>query len=113
MGYLLKFVLAKNALKGFDEVIVITDSIPFNSKRRAVEKAVKTKLTEMLPAGIPYRIHHYASKASRYLQVADYCNWAIYRKWETGDLRSYRLIAGAIESEFDIFKVGSTHYYKK
>jgi hypothetical protein len=67
----------------------------------------------MLPAGKTYRVHHYASKTSHYLQVADYCNWAIYRKWENLDTRSYKLIEGAVRSEFDIFQAGTTFYYKK
>lgn len=113
MGYLLRFLFEREFLKGFDEVIVITDSIPMNNKRRAIERAVKTTLARMLPSGVTYRVHHYASKTSRYLQVADYCNWAIYRKWENKDLRSYNLIAGAIKSEFDIFRAGTIFYYKK
>ena len=45
------------------------------------------------------------------LQVADYCCWAIQRKWERGDNRSHVLIAEKIASELDIFRFGSvTHY---
>src|SRR5688500_1461272 len=34
------------------------------------------------------------------LQVADYCCWALSRKWEKGDDRSYALIQHKIRSEF-------------
>lgn len=37
------------------------------------------------------------------LQIADYCTWAIQRKWERGDTRSYDLIAEKIASEKDIW----------
>lgn len=37
------------------------------------------------------------------LQVADYCCWAVHRKWERGDQRSYDLISGRIASEFMLF----------
>jgi hypothetical protein len=45
------------------------------------------------------------------LQVADYCAWAIQRKWESGDLRSYELLANRISYEYDLFAKGTTHHY--
>jgi hypothetical protein len=111
IGYLLRYVLYPKNLRDFAEVIVITDSIPFSRKREAIEKAVKQTLSRMLPTGTKYRILHHASKSCAGLQVADYCNWAIFRKWERQDLRSYELIRSGIRSEFDIFKSGPRHYY--
>jgi hypothetical protein len=40
------------------------------------------------------------------LWVADYCTWAIQRKWERGDTRSDDLIKDRIRSEFDIWERG-------
>lgn len=111
IGYLLRYVLNPKNLRDFEEVIVITDSIPVSRKREAVEKAIKQTLSKMLPTGTKYRILHHASKSCAGLQVADYCNWAIFRKWERGDLRSYDLIRSGIQSEFDIFKSGQRYYY--
>lgn len=111
IGYLLKYVLDPRNLQGFEEVIVITDSLPVNRKREAVEKAVKQTLSRMLPAGTRYRVLHHASKSCLGLQVADYCNWAVFRKWERGDSRSYGQIRAGIKSEFEIFKVGEMNYY--
>jgi hypothetical protein len=47
------------------------------------------------------------------LQVADYCAWALQRKWETGgaDIRSYDLIRERITYEYDLFQTGTTHHY--
>ena len=45
------------------------------------------------------------------LQVADYCSWAIQRKWERGDARSYASIANKVKSEFDLFERGKVIYY--
>ena len=45
------------------------------------------------------------------LQVADYCSWAIQRKWELSDNRSYELIEDKITSERNLFRAGSTYYY--
>lgn len=111
IGYLLQYVLDPDNLRDIAEVIVITDSIPVSKKREAVEKAVKQKLSNMLPSGMRYSILHHASKSCVGLQIADYCNWAVFRKWEREDLRSYELIRSGIKSEFDIFKSGARHYY--
>jgi hypothetical protein len=45
------------------------------------------------------------------LQVADYCAWAIQRKWERGDTRSYDLIKDRITYEYDLWARGTCHYY--
>jgi len=90
---------------------VITDRIPVAKKRQAVEKAVKMTLTDMLPSGASYRLLHHDSKSNFDLQIADYCNWAIYRKWDRKDDRSYQRIKPAISSEFEIFRSGTCYYY--
>ncbi len=111
IGYLIRYILDSIHVKNYDEVIVVTDKIPLESKRRAIEKAIKRTLTDMLPAKAKYKVLHHSSKSSVGLQVADYCNWAIYRRWEVQDIRSYRLITKAVRSEFDIFASGTRHYY--
>jgi len=45
------------------------------------------------------------------LQVADYCTWAIQRKWERGDTKSYDLIKDRINYEYDLWAHGNTLYY--
>jgi hypothetical protein len=111
LGYLLRHILESHRLQDFAEVIVITDAIPVKNLRRAVEKAVKVTLADMLPGDVRYRLLHHDSKAHGCLQVADYCNWAIYRKWTNGDARSYDVIREAVRSEFDIFRTGQRLYY--
>lgn len=111
IGYLLKYVLHPSNIREYSEVIVVTDTIPINRKRKAIEKAIKQTLSHMLPTGTRYRLLHHASKSVVGLQVADYCNWAIFRKWERGDPRSYTLIQAGLQSEYDIFKKGVTYHY--
>jgi hypothetical protein len=111
IGYLLNYILNGFDLKQFTEVIIFTDRIPVLRKRNAVEKAVKMTLASKLPQGIKYCILHHESKSNLDLQVADYCNWAIYRKWDRADVRSYDLIQQVIQSEFEIFKTGVRKYY--
>lgn len=111
IGYLLSYVLRFTALSSYSEVLIVTDSIPIQKKRRAVEKSIKMTLRAELPKGLPFRVIHHPSNSCLGLQIADYCNWAIYRKWKGGDVRSYNLIKHGIRSEFDIFQNGKTHFY--
>jgi len=111
LGYLLKYILKGYDLSLYSEVIVFTDRIPINKKRKAVEKAVKTTLVQQLPRAVRYRIFHHDSKSNMDLQIADYCNWAIYRKWDRGDITNYKSLKPAIKSEFDIFQTGKKFYY--
>lgn len=111
LRYLLKYILDQHDLGQFKEVLVFTDSIPIQKKRSTIEKAIKTTLASLLPATARYRVVHHGSKSNLDLQIADYCTWAIYRKWNGGDARSYVHIQPAVTSEFDIFHSGTTHYY--
>ena len=111
LGYLLRYVLSGVSAEKSHEVIVITDTIPLKRKRRAIEKAVKGTLSEMLPSGQGYRIMHHDSRSHDGLQIADYCCWATYRKYEIGDSTWYDRIRGGVRSEFDIFRTGKTYYY--
>lgn len=109
LGFLLKHLFER--LSGYSEIIVITDTLPIQKKRKAVEQGIKHALKSMLPAGVKYRVLHQSSRAHYGLQIADYCNWAIYRKWDTNETNYYDLIREAIHSEFDIFRSGTKRYY--
>ncbi len=114
LGWLVNYILHGVVLKaGNDQppnVVVITDRIPVNKHRKAVEKVVKETLATESPT-LSYRVLHHDSKSCFGLQVADYCNWAIYRKWSAKDMNSYNLIQTAVVSEFDFFKSGNTYSY--
>jgi len=47
------------------------------------------------------------------LWAADYCAWAIQRRWESDgqDDRSYKLIKPKIKTEFNLWAAGQTHFY--
>ena len=109
LGYNIRKVLDLEHISSIKEVIIFTDSIP--SKHQALKKAIKPALSSILPFGVPYRIYHHASKSNLDLQIVDYITWAIQRKWEKLDNRSYNLISSAIYSEKDLFKYGDQIYY--
>lgn len=111
LGYLLRWTVNEASLDSASEVIVGTDMLPLKKKRRALEKAVKTILKKILPSDIKHRVMHHDSRSCCGLQVADYLNWAIQRKWERDDERSYKLIQSLLKSEFAIFRHGRTIFY--
>ena len=110
LGYLIRYVVAAIAPPNA-HIVVVTDRIPVQGKRRAIEKITKTTLATMLPSGASYQVLHHESKSCGSLQVVDYCNWATYRKWKHDDRRSYNLIAPAVQSESDIFHSGPQTLY--
>jgi len=112
LGYLLQYVVKGQPAAGADHVIVITDKIPIQKKQKAVEKAVRQTLAEMLPSGVQYTLHHHPSCSHYGLQVADYCNWAVLRKWQRGETHYYGKVRTALRSEFDIFEAGTTRWYR-
>jgi hypothetical protein len=111
LGYLLRYVMAPWRIRRWSDVIIITDRIPINKKRKAIEKTIQQSIVAKLPTTISYRIVLHDSKSCCGLQIADYFNWAIGRKWEKNDLRSYSLVRAAIQSEYDIFRTGTKIWY--
>lgn len=111
LGYLLRYVIEGGLRQGHNQVLVITDTLPLKKKRNAIRKGIQMTLPPMLPDGVTYEILHHTSQSCVGLQLADYCNWAIYRKWQSNDDTSYKRIQTAIASEFDIFRLGKIHYY--
>ena len=111
LGYLLRYVIEGGLREGHSQVLVITDTLPLKKKRNAIRKGIQLTLPSMLPSGVSYEILHHSSQSSVGLQLADYCNWAIYRKWQPGDKTHYKGIRAAISSEFDIFASGTITYY--
>lgn len=76
--------------------------------------AFKSAFNDAVQQTIPhkdYAIDFPPSASDPCLQAADYCAWAIQRKWERGDTNSYDLIKDKIKSEFDLWERGDTHYY--
>ena len=107
LGTLLREILKHYPLAEFTEIIVFTDSLPVQRKRAAIEKGVKTTLAAMLPASVRYRVLHHASKSNMDLQIADYCTWAVYRKWNGQDDRSFRRVQAAVRREWDVLEAGT------
>jgi hypothetical protein len=90
-GGLLRFVLRGRFRPGTDRVLVYADTIPMDSraKREGAVKAMKTTCAADLPPGVEHHVFSHASSSNKWLQVTDYCCWSVFRKWESGDTRTY------------------------
>lgn len=109
--YLVRYIFEGRSFES--PVTITTDSLPLKKHKRAIEKGIKVSLSQELPKGSTYQIMHHPSMSSEGLQVVDYCNWAIQRKWEGKGTTSYDIISPSIRSEFDIFRDGTIQYYEK
>ncbi|MCB9073737.1 MAG: DUF3800 domain-containing protein [Bdellovibrionaceae bacterium] len=111
LRYLLTYVVKGYQHKQISEAIFVTDTLPVKKGRNAIDKGIKTHLKDAFPSNLMHQIHHWDSKSTIGLQAVDYLNWAIYKKWNNGEMRPYNQIKNSVHSEFDIFKKGTTEYY--
>lgn len=90
----LRFVFRGRIRDHISRVLVYTDRLPdMNAARHGVEKAIKTACAaDLKPRGIPFHIFHHPSASNKWLQVADYCCWAVQRKYHQDDDTWYNLI---------------------
>jgi hypothetical protein len=113
-GYFYHFKYGPTAdLNPNSETLVTTASLGTRREKAAFQEAV-AKVMRQTKRGKEWRADFMPCHADPCLQVADYCAWAIQRKWESKDqkdVRSYDLIKDRITYEFDLWSHGTTHYF--
>jgi hypothetical protein len=87
-----------------ETIVVVTDTLPLQRERKALEKAFRTAIRRLL-GDRQFSVVHHASAAHAGLQAVDYCTWALQRKLR-GDSRSYERIRPWIRSEWEAHGVG-------
>ena len=108
---LLRWVVRHRIPENAEKILMWTARIGTNRQRHSFEKAVRTSLARDLPVRIPYHVFIHSSASHPMLQVADYCCWAVAKKWKDGELRPYAKVQSAIMSELEIFRRGGKEYY--
>jgi hypothetical protein len=103
-------VAPKLHLGAQDEVLFTTASMGTKKQQVAFTESVRDVLHQRIFKG-RWKTHFCQSMADTGLQIADYCTWAIQRKWERDDSRSYDLLSHAIYHEYETWEHGTTHYY--
>jgi len=97
-----------------DELLVVASSLQIKRKIKTTKAAIHKAVTEVVNQVSPTVVCHCAftpAKTDPCLQIADYMTWAIQRKYEVDDLRSYERIEHQIKSEFEPFAVGPETFY--
>jgi len=91
-------------------VFITAASLGSKKEKTAFTNALDDIQRQSFPR-TPCRVDFRPCASDECLQVADYCAWAIQRKWERGDARSYDLISDRVTREFDLWAHGTHHYY--
>lgn len=95
----------------YSKLCIFVDRIPINRQKKVFLKAIKTEIKTKQPKK-EFAIFFPPSASNPYLQVSDYINWAIFRKWENNDTRSYELIEKVLgKKELDMFSRGDGYEY--
>jgi len=93
-----------------DKIIIIFDILFNKTKQELVKKHLKGYFKQKFGI-VPY-IYFHQGKSDINCQMADYCGWAVFVKWERNEIRPYKIIQGKIKSEFNIFEQGEIIYYE-
>jgi len=107
--YHLKFSKSQ-FLRPSTELLVTTASIGTRKERKLFVGAVDDVAQQVLRTGM-WRTTFCPAAADPCVQIADYCAWAIQRRWERNDDRSHRLIADKINHEYDLWSHGTIHHF--
>ncbi len=108
----LRFVFKGRVRRGTSRVLIYTDTLPMSKRRTAVEATIKASCRADL-GGTSFHSFHHNRQSNTWIQVADYCAWGTFRKWESGDVRTYdQLRPRLAAAELDIMARGDgTIYY--
>ena len=102
---------AKTELRFDATVLVVASSLQIKRKQKSTKAGVHEAVTEVVNQVSPTITCHCAfspSASDPCLQVADYMTWAIQRKYEGNDPRSYDLASHLVKSEFEPFRRSGT-----
>lgn len=93
-----------------DELLIVAASVGTHRERSVFREALDDAVRDSAPCPI-VRTAFWSASSEPCLQIADYCSWAVQRKWERGDLRSYNLVRSKIQSEYDAMRGRTELYY--
>ena len=107
--YHMKYV-APHIATTTDELMVIAASVSTRQKMKTFHDAINDVMDQVSPTS-SLECAMWPAATDPCLQVADYCSWAIQRKWEGGDSRPYDRISDKIKTVYDLFGRGTVVYY--
>jgi hypothetical protein len=111
--FLFKHVAPKLVSKD-SHLMVTAASLGSKGEQTAFTEAVNDAIQQTVPIKREQWVTDFPQAAADpCLQIADYCAWALQRKWESGgrDLKSYAAIQPKIKHEYDFWRHGTHHFY--
>lgn len=109
---LMRYVLRQQRAWAPERIVVFTDTLPVRRKQEAILKGLKESIRREI-GQTPFAIFSHQSRSHPYLQLVDYCGWAIYVKWERGEERPFESIKHLVGGEFEIFALpGKVAHYE-
>lgn len=103
--------VAKGIANPADELLVVAASLGTKKERKALRIALDDVVNQSAAFCSNFQVAFWPAESDPCLQVADYVTWAVQRKYERGDTKSYDLIKDKVATEFRPFDAGTTYYY--
>jgi hypothetical protein len=94
-----------------DELRVIAASIGTKKEQIAIGSAINDVVIQCGRKPDITKVAHWPASTDPGLQIADYCCWAIQRKWESEDSRSFDTMKHLVKTEYPIFQLGTQYFY--
>jgi hypothetical protein len=91
--------------------LIVTAASIGQRKERATYRNGLDDVASQNIKGATWCVDFRPAMADPWLQIADYCAWAIQRKWERGDRQSFDIIKNRITYEYELWRHGTTLYY--
>lgn len=95
--------VAPRIIRPDDNVLIVAATLGFKRKAHAIRLAVDDVAAQVVPVRAVYHVGSWSAESDAGLQIADYCSWAVQRRWERGDDRSHRLIQTKIGTEYPMW----------
>lgn len=92
--------IASEVARTGDRLLAVASDLGTRKRRGAFHIAVDDAVRRS--ARCSHRVAFWPNMSEPCLVVADYCTWAIQRRWEREDRRSHELIADKIASEVEV-----------
>jgi hypothetical protein len=113
LKYLLQYVFHPFGMDAnrFDHILIFLAKMQLPKGHKSpIIAGIKNFLKQNL-VEIPFSVSLHSSESNPYLQIVDYCSWALYVNRERCESRPLNRISNLINSDFDIFEYGDREWY--
>ncbi|MFY1689102.1 DUF3800 domain-containing protein [Plantactinospora sp. WMMB782] len=108
--YHLKWV-APRVFSPDDEALIVAAELGTRQTRKAFRQGIEDVMTQCINFRVKRSLAFWPCSSDVALQAADYCLWAVTRRWERGDDTYYKLIESKIRYEYDLWAKGDHYHY--